>query len=238
MKRFIAFACLLVSAHCASLLNDEATRDVNFIRTNLKGAENILSALESQINHEVENNPNLRREPSEIEKIRSDMVHLYSQLNHMRSLTKSLERQLGVARTRRDVDGQNRQNVVVETTQTVVNSAANGIQSTLNTLNNLMININRGVNNLFNRLTNQITNVAVSANNAAQSGVQSINNGAQAAITNANNAATAVVSTVYNGVNNAAQGVGTAIQSSYQAVSSAAANGINAAANTVNRLTG
>lgn len=65
-----------------------------------------------------------------------------------------------------------------------LNSAAVGLQSTLTTLNNLMININHGVNNLFNRLTNQLTNVAVSANNAAQSGVQSLNNGAQAAITN------------------------------------------------------
>lgn len=104
----------------------------------------------------------------------------------MRLLTKTLERQLKPQRTRRDTN--ERQNVVVETTSTVVNSAAVGIQSTLNTLNNLMININRGVNNIFNRVTNQLTNVAVTANNAAQSGVQSLNNGAQQAISTANNA--------------------------------------------------
>ena len=120
------------------------------------------------------------------------MTHLYSELTHMRLLTRTLERQLK-PRTRRDVN--ERQNVVVETTSTVVNSAAVGIQSTLNTLNNLMININRGVNGLFNRLTNQLTNVAVTANNAVQSGVGSLNNGAQAAISSANNAATAVVNT-------------------------------------------
>ena len=113
------------------------------------------------------------------------MAHLYSELTQMRIVTRTLEKQL-TPRTRRDAN--ERQNVVVETTSTVVNSAAVGIQSSLNTLNNLMININRGVNNLFNRLTNQITNVAVTANNAAQSGVQSLNNGAQQAISTANNA--------------------------------------------------
>lgn len=164
------------------------------------------------------------------------MLHLGQELNNMRKLTSDLflmVRPGKLNRERRDVE--ERQNMVVETTQTVVNSAAVGIQSTLNTLNNLMININRGVNNIFNRLTNQITNVAVSANNAAQSGVASLNNGAQTAITNANNAgkrflqdfrslkiflihslsiklATAVVNTVYTGVQGAAQGVGTAIQ--------------------------
>ena len=102
----------------------------------------------------------------------------------MKKLTRDLERHLRPlpVRARRDVE--QRQNVVVETTSTVVNSAAVGIQSTLNTLNNLMLNINRGVNNLFNRVTNQLTNVAVTANNAAQSGVQSLNNGAQTAISN------------------------------------------------------
>lgn len=117
------------------------------------------------------------------------MLHLGQELNNMRKLTSDLflmVRPGKLNRERRDVE--ERQNMVVETTQTVVNSAAVGIQSTLNTLNNLMININRGVNNIFNRLTNQITNVAVSANNAAQSGVASLNNGAQTAITNANNA--------------------------------------------------
>lgn len=72
----------------------------------------------------------------------------------MRQLTKTLEKQLKPQRIRRDVN--ERQNIVVETTSTVVNSAAVGIQSTLNTLNNLMLNINRGVNNLFNRVTNQV----------------------------------------------------------------------------------
>ena len=65
MKRFIAFACLLIAtAQCASLPSDDNTRDLNFVKTNIKGAENLLSTLESQIKYEVENNPSFQSEPS------------------------------------------------------------------------------------------------------------------------------------------------------------------------------
>ena len=64
MKRFIAFACLLASVSCASLPGEDNIRDLNFVKTNIKGVENLLSTLESQINYEVENNPSFRTEES------------------------------------------------------------------------------------------------------------------------------------------------------------------------------
>lgn len=231
MKRFVVYTCLLVATvSCASI-----SKDIEGVNSDIKTSENLLSLL----NFQLKDLSARHEDPSLIQNLRVDVSRLGSELNNMRKLTADLALFLkpsNIQRARRSAE--ERQNMVVETTQTVVNSAAVGIQSTLNTLNNLMININRGVNNIFNRLTNQITNVAVSANNAAQSGVASLNNGAQTAITNANNAATAVVNTVYTGVQGAAQGVGSAIQTGYNAVSTGVSSTVNAAANTVNRLTG
>ena len=65
MNGFIAFACLLIATvSCASLPGEENLRDLSFVKANLKGAENLLATLETQINYEAENNPTFRNEES------------------------------------------------------------------------------------------------------------------------------------------------------------------------------